>query len=313
MKSKKILITGVNGQDGSYLAEIFLRNGYLVYGIGKQIKSKWIKSGKDFFYIKADLNNGKNFKKILVNIKPDSIYHIAAHHESSDNGYLDQFDSIFNVNTFITKIILDYIKDNNRKIFFYYASSNLELELRVNKSFFDREQPHYYYRLSKFLSTSLIEEYRKKYNLRICIIWLYNHESIRRSSRFFIPKILDALKKSISNKSFKTEVKYLDFFCDWGDAQEFMEILYKFSKKKLRHDLIIATGTAINARSFVSNLFFKYGLDYKDHIISLVNNPNKIKPITADISKLVELNLAPKKKILNTIFNIGVQKNEIKN
>jgi GDPmannose 4,6-dehydratase len=297
--NKKFFVIGVNGQDGKYISELIIQSQNKVIGVAKQNKSKFFKNSKYFNYIKLNLERPKILSTLLKKYKPDFILNFAALHGSSEVNWNVNFQKSFKVNSLPTKLILDYISNYNPKCFYFYASSMRclknskkinEKSIRVNEDF---------YQISKNISEILINTYRKKFNIKSSICWFFQHESSIRGKEFFIPKIINILKKSIGDKSYFEKVNNLNFYCDWGSAEEYMKLVYKISLKKLNEDFVIGTGKTLKGNSFVKILFKKYGLNYKNHVGT--NNNKKInKKFLADISKLKKLlNDHPVKNIYN--------------
>lgn len=308
--NKKFCIIGANGQDGRYLSKLIIKSKNKVYGFGKQKHSKYFKNSKYFNYQKLNLNNLKILISKLKKIKPHFIINFAALHGSSQEEWNNDFEKSFKINTMPTKKILDYIASYNQKCFYFYASSMMclkntsvinEKTTRINEN---------NYQITKNLSEILINNYRKKFDLKSSIVWFFQHESIIRKKSFFIPKIVNILFKSLKDNNYHEKVDNLDFFCDWGSAEEYMKIIYKIVENKLGEDFIIGTGKTLRGRDFVKNLFRNYNLDYKNHVGV---NKNKLinKKFKAQNKKLRKiLNVSPTEdiysvsnKILKNLFN----------
>ena len=301
---KKFLVIGANGQDGYYISKLIIKSKNYLLCIGRQKKSKFEKELKSFKYFQLNLKNSKKLLFLLKKIKPDFIINLAAFHGSSEKKWNNNLESSIEVNTIPTKIILEYISKYALNCFYFFASSILCLkkDKKINeKSKRINKNP---YQISKNNSEVLINDFRKKYSIKASIAWFFQHESQHRQESFFIPKVLSILKKSISNNKYKSYVNNLNFYNDWGSAQEFMEIIFKIVKKKVNTDFVIATGKTHHATDVVNNLFKQYNLNYKDHIIEK-NRVKKSFKYTADISKLKKkINSFPKKNIYKVCSDI---------
>jgi GDPmannose 4,6-dehydratase len=285
--NKKAIILGINGQDGSYIGECLLSKGYYVIGIGRQDKSKWIGESASFEYISLDLINTRELIEIL-NIKdPSIIYHAAAIHGSAGFNYENHWQEVHVVNTHITHAIMEYLRLQNFDCKFVYLSSSKVFETYssfINES--TRRKSDCIYTITKNAATDLIHYYRSHHNIKSSIVWTFNHESERRSSLYFINKLVKSLIISKYDSNANTRFSNLDFWCDWGSAKEFMKILIKISENHVGQDFILATGKQIFARDLVKDLFNKHGLDYLAHISEENVLKNASKPAIADISKL---------------------------
>jgi GDPmannose 4,6-dehydratase len=273
------LVLGVNGQDGSFLAERLLAEGYCVVGVGRQDTSRWISSHcPNFTYCQYDLSDAENFPKLVESFSPDYIYHAAAIHGSAGFDYEEVWYSAHAVNTLITHAALEYCRANVKCRFIYLSSSkvfnysdgDLITEGTTKKS-------DCIYSITKNSSSNLIEYYRKRHGVSASIVYTFNHESIRRNRDFFIPKIVNILQKSIGDHRYREDVYSLSFFCDWGCAKEYMDLVFEISSQAIGNDFVVATGNTLFGKDFVSELFSRYGLRAEDHVneTSAVINQNK--------------------------------------
>jgi GDPmannose 4,6-dehydratase len=287
---EKALVLGVNGQDGSYLADHLLSRGYLVVGVGRQAESKWVPSHPSFSYISANLEDITQFDWLIRKVKPDSVYHFAAIHGSAGFKYENYWKDAHHVNTIITHSILEYARKRSVNSFkLIYASSTKAFSpaRKVQISESSERQSTCIYSITKNAATDLIFYYRKNHNINSTVIWLANHESPRRSGSFFIPRVVNILASSLRNNSHQETVRDLDFWCDWGSASEYMSIVIDIAEKAIGNDFVLATGEAKWAADFVKDLFLKYGLNASNHIIqSNKSNTAKDSFINIDVSHL---------------------------
>jgi len=292
--AKKALVLGVNGQDGSYLCERLLSLGWEVVGVGKQVESRWVKSSAMYNYKSLDLSDLESFETLLNSTRIDSIFHFAAIHGSAGFNYESHWKKIYNVNVASVHGALEYFRRNNPQGILVYASSS--------KVFFDKslapviseESPRFstcIYTTTKNSATDLINYYRDRHKITASVVWLFNHESTRRDVSYFIPQIVSTLKQSIVDATYKRQIDSLNFFCDWGDADEYMNIIVNLSIQKPGVDYIIASGNTWYAEDYVSTLFAQYNLDWRDHITIRSSDKNKIHPKwNVNIKKLTTIN-----------------------
>jgi GDPmannose 4,6-dehydratase len=284
---KKALVLGVNGQDGSFISEVLLKKGYYVVGLGRQIKSKWIPESVFYKYINLNLANLEELIVTLKTHKPNVVYHVAAIHGSAGFNYEMYWQEAHVINTQVTHAILEYMREDNKEGKLVYVSSSKVFESDgdfINES--TRRKSDCIYTVTKNASTDLINYYRTRHDVTGSVIWTFNHESARRSERYFINKLITALAMSKSDKSAITNFSNLDFWCDWGSAKEYMKILVNISESHIGQDFIIATGMQHYARDLVSDLFESHNLDYRKHISEENVIKNILRPPHADISKL---------------------------
>lgn len=275
------LVIGVNGQDGSYLAERLLASGYSVIGIGRQKQSEWVSQDCDrYTYCQYDLSNAATFGDVLKKFAPDYIYHAAAVHGSAGFNYEAVWHSTHAVNSLITHAALEYCRVNVNSRFVYLSSSkvfsfsngDVVTEETTRKS-------DCIYSITKNTSSSLIEYYRKQHLVNASVVYTFNHESVRRSRDFFIPKIVNILRKSMRDPQYQEGVSNLSFFCDWGCAKEYMDLVVDISHKAIRSDFVVASGSTLWAKDFVRELFSRYGLSAGDHVyeVAPLNNREKVR------------------------------------
>jgi GDPmannose 4,6-dehydratase len=308
---KKFFVIGVNGQDGKYLSEIIIKSKNKVLGIGRQNRSKYFKDSKYFNYKNLDLENSRELDVLLRKFEPDYVINFAAMHGSSEKMWNNNLERSIKINTIPTKIILDYISNKNSNCFYFYASSMRCLRQEQKISEISQRINFDFYQITKNLSEILINNYRKKFNIKASVCWFFQHESKIRKKDFFIPKIVNILKKSIKDRKYYKKVDNLDFYCDWGSAEEYMSIVMKLISKRINQDFVIGTGNTLKGNIFVKELFKKYGLNYKDHVG--VKNKKKIssEKFKADISKLKSfLKIYPIKNIYNVCEDMLMSNNK---
>lgn len=300
------LVLGVNGQDGSYLAEALIALGRQVIGVGRQEFSKYIKDSEYFTYRQLDIANTQELVIFLDELSPTKIYHVAAIHGAAGFKYEDKWMDTHSVTTLSVHAILEYLRLKGAGSLIYTSSS---------KAFGESPPPivsentkrisSCIYSIAKNSATDLIHYYRAKYGVCASVLWTFNHESPRRGIEYFIPKIVNCLANALKNPGHKTEVFTLNFYSDWSDACELMNIAISVSDRDLPEDFIFASGNTVFARDFVSHLFSKFGLDYRNHIIEENYSEATLSKWNADISKMRSvLECSPKISIFETCYQI---------
>ena len=297
MKKKVALITGVNGQDGSYLAEFLLSKGYLVHGIIRRsstintarldhIYEDPLKSNKKFFLYYGDLSDTSFINRIIDKTKPDEIYNLAAQSHVQVSFDIPEYTTDINATGSLR--ILEKIKNSNskKKIKFYQASTsemfgNTQKKKQNENTLFNPQSP---YAVSKIYSYYITKLYRESFDLFACNGILFNHESPRRGETFVTRKITLGLNDLINGNKKNIILGNLNAKRDWGHAKEYAEMQWKIMQHKYPEDFVISTGKSYSIKQFVElsfklvgiNLFWKgKGLNEKG-IIKKINN-KKIK------------------------------------
>lgn len=310
---KKIVVLGVNGQDGSFLAEKLIRNGETVIGVGRQKNIRRELKNLPITYVQLDLIDVLKYESFLSHYKPDIIYHVAAVHGSSGFNYELKWKSVHAVNTSIVHASLEYLrrsKTNPEIIYFGSAKMFGDLTGRTINEQSDLISSCIY-SITKNSAANLLKYYRKKHRSKVSILWLFNHESPRRDISYFIPTIINILCEAKNNLNYKKQIYSLDFWCDWGSAEEYMGLIANNHQKIIGEDFIIATGKTLWARNFVKKLFEIYGLNYLNHV-NVKNTNFEINGSLwkADITKLLNIsNDFPKRSILDVCNEIISLKN----
>lgn len=264
MKKKIALITGITGQDGSYLAEFLLKKNYIVHGIKRRSSSiNTLRidhiyqgpniSNRNFILHYGDLSDGSSIRNLIYQIKPDEIYNLGAQSHVKVSFEIPEYTS--EINGMGVLKILECIKEINgkKKIKFYQASSSeifggIGKKLLNEKSVFNPRSP---YAISKLFGYYMTKNYRESYNLYACNGILFNHESPRRGETFVTKKICDTLKKIINNDEKFLLIGNLEARRDWGHAKEYVEMMWKMLQLKKPEDFIISTGKEYSVRDFI--------------------------------------------------------------
>lgn len=286
----KALITGITGQDGSYLAELLLSKGYEVYGGIRRSASPnlWrIKHILDKIHVvELDLLDGNSIYKAVADIHPNEIYNLAALAFVPTSWI--QPELTFKINTLGVIKFLDAIKDIDRKIKFYQASTsemfgNTEQFPQNEKTAFHPTSP---YSVSKVAAHFAVMDYRDKYDLFACCGILFNHESPRRGLEFVTRKITNAVARINLGLENSISLGNLDAKRDWGYALEYVEAMYLMLQKDRPDNYIIATEESHSVEEFLQYAFAYVGLDYREYykINPAYLRANDVNIVQADMS-----------------------------
>jgi len=299
---KVALITGITGQDGSYLAELLLSKGYEVHGIVRRVALEdethrlWRirKILKDINLHAGSLESYASLFNIILKIKPNEVYHLAA---QSYVGYSfeDEFSTL-NININGTHYLLSAVKEfADSKIKFYFAGSS-EMFGKV-KSIPQNEDtvfnPRSSYGISKVTGYHLTKNYREAYKLHASNGILFNHESPRRGFEFVTRKISHAVARIKKGSKEKLKLGNMKAKRDWGHAKDFVEAMWLMLQRDNPGDYVVGTGEEHSVDEFAKKAFGHVGLNYKDHIVidQKLMRPAEVDTLLADSSKA--------KKILN--------------
>ena len=294
---KKIaLITGITGQDGSYLAELLLAKGYTVHGIVRRVALEdethrlWRikKILSDITLHAGSLESYATLFNIILKIKPNEVYHLAA---QSYVGYSfeDEF-STFNMNINCTHYILSALKEfATNKVKFYFAASS-EMFGKVKESPQNENTPFHPrspYGISKSTGFELTRNYREAYNLHASSGILFNHESPRRGLEFVTRKITHAVARIKCNLQKKIKLGNIQSRRDWGYAKDYVNAMWLMVQQENPDDYVIGTGIEHSVEEFAEIAFSHVGLNYKDYveIDKKLVRPAEVDTLIADCKK----------------------------
>lgn len=276
-KMKKALITGITGQDGSYLAELLLEKGYEVHGIIRRSSSFntgriehlyqdfHSKDAKIFLHY-GDLADSSALSRLLEKIQPDEIYNLAA--QSHVRVSFDIPEYTADVVGLGTIRILDAIKETKINTRFYQASTS-ELYGKVAETPQTEKTPFYPrspYACAKLYSYWITVNYRESYDIYACNGILFNHESPRRGETFVTKKITHAIARILKKEQDKLYLGNLDAKRDWGYAKDYVEAMWLMLQQEKAEDYVIATGETHSVREFLDEAFGLVGLDWKKYV-----------------------------------------------
>jgi GDPmannose 4,6-dehydratase len=280
-KQKTALITGITGQDGSYLAELLLEKGYMVHGI-KRRASSFNTQRIDHLYIDqhennvkfklhyGDLTDAMNLTRIIQEIQPDEIYNLGA--MSHVKVSFDMPEYVGNVDGLGTLRILEAVRllGLTEKTRIYQAStSELYGGLAINKNaagFYDENSAFYPrspYGVAKIYAFWITKNYREAYHMFACNGILFNHESPRRGETFVTRKITMAIAAIAAGKQDYLFLGNLNSQRDWGHAKDYVEAMWRILQQDAPEDYVIATGVTTTVRDFVRMAFAEVGISIR--------------------------------------------------
>jgi GDPmannose 4,6-dehydratase len=293
--TKKALITGITGQDGSYLAEFLLKKGYEVHGIVRRVAIEdpehrlWrVRHILDKLTLHpASMESYASIFKVIDQVKPDECYHLAAQSFVSYS-FEDEFSTI-NTNINGTHYVLSAIKEKAPNCKFYFAGSSemfglvKETPQNENTPFHPRSP----YGISKVAGFDLTRNYREAYNLFACSGILFNHESPRRGFEFVTRKISNAVAKIKLGLSKELKLGNLEAKRDWGFAGDYVKAMWLMLQQDEPDDYVIATGETHSVKEFAEIAFSHVGLDCRDYLISdeIFFRPAEVHQLKGDYSK----------------------------
>ena len=293
--TKTALITGITGQDGSYLAEFLLKKGYKVHGIVRRVALEdethrlWRirKILNDIQLHAASLESYSSLFKIIHKIKPNEVYHLAAQSYVTYS-FEDEF-STFNSNINGTHYVLSAVKEFASDIKFYFAASSemfgkvKETPQTENTGFYPRSA----YGISKLTGYYLVRNYREAYNLFASNGILFNHESPRRGFEFVTRKISHSVARIKKGLQKKIKLGNIKSKRDWGHAQDYVEAMWLMLQQDKPEDYVVGTGIAHTVENFAEKAFKHVGLNFKDHLV-VDNNllrPSEVDSLLANYTK----------------------------
>lgn len=315
MAAKVALITGIGGQDGSYLAELLLEKGYLVRGIIRRASSpntqriehlinkyQHLRASDDEnspFVVKyADLTDSNSIRSIIEKYQPDEIYNLGA--QSHVGISFENAESTFNINALGALRILETLRQLKSKCRYYQASSS---EMFGTSPPPQNEStpmiPQSPYGIAKLAAYHLTKLYRNAYGLFACNGILFNHESPRRGYNFVTRKITKEIAKIIVGEIDKIILGNLDAMRDWGFSKEYVEAMWMILQQDKADDFVIATEETHTVREFAKLAFELLGLNYENYVESSTQykRPAEVPALLGDSTKAKKiLNWQPKVK-----------------
>jgi len=292
MNAKKAVITGISGQDGAYLSEYLLSKGYEIFGITRSyssnttVKLKKLNIEKQLNIEECDLTDYASVLNLLLKIKPDEIYNLAA--QSSVGISFQQPIGTIQFNSISVLNILEIIRLFLPNTRFYQASSSemygnvIDLPI-TEKSIYNPASP---YAISKVSSHMMVKLYRESYNIFACNGILFNHESVLRDDNFFIKKLISNAVKLKSGLLDKIILGNIDIKRDFGYSPSYVQAMHLMLNHTIADDFIICSGKSILLRDIVNYVFEKLDISLdKLEIDKSLYRPSEIEDIYGDNSK----------------------------
>jgi len=293
---KKAFITGIAGQDGSYLAEYLLEMGYEVHGIVRrnstpEHQESRINHIED--YIKTyygDLTDHSSIHKLLSDIKPDEIYNIGAQSHVRISFEIPVFTAQTNAVGVLN--MLEAYRSVCPESKFYQASSSEMFGSSVDEDGFQREttpmNPVSPYGCTKVFGYNIVRNYRKAYNLFASNGILFNHESPRRGTNFVTNKVVKAAVRIKKGLQENLELGNLDSYRDWGHSKDYVKAMHLILNHNVSDDFVVATGESRSVRDMCEYVFSQLGLNYENHIIQNQKflRPEELKYLKGDSNKI---------------------------
>lgn len=296
---KKALITGINGQDGSYLAEFLLDKGYEVHGTLKRNSVSENQTARlDQIYHKiilhyADLTDLSSLISVVKNTEPDEIYNLAA--QSHVRISFDQPIYTANVTGLGTLNLLEAVRVINPSIKIYQASSSEMFGNSIDDDGFQREttplHPVSPYGCAKVFSYNIVKNYRNSYNMFISNGILFNHESPRRGTNFVTNKVCKEAVKIKLGLSNSLSLGNLDATRDWGHAKDYVKAMWMILQQEKPDDFVCSTGISHSVGDLCSYVFKKLELNWEDWVKldEKYLRPEELNDLKGDSTKLRQL------------------------
>jgi GDPmannose 4,6-dehydratase len=301
MAQKKALITGITGQDGSYLAEFLLSKGYEVHGIIRR-SSSFNTHRIDHIYIDphepgarlflhyGDLTDSEQISNIIYNIKPDEIYHLGA--QSHVRVSFDLAEYTGNVTALGTTRILEAVRKSGNKVRFFQASSSEMFGSAKPPQDEDTPfKPRSPYACAKVYAYWMVKNYRDGYQIFASNGIMFNHESPRRGETFVTRKITRAVAAILAKKQDYLYLGNLKAKRDWGYAPEYVEAMWRILQLDKPDDFVLGTGESHSVEEFVIEAFSYVGLDWKKYvkIDPYYFRPTEVEELRANPTKAKEI------------------------
>lgn len=277
MADRIALVTGITGQDGSYLAELLLEKGYAVHGVVRRtsnlarsriehLRNDEALYDKRLFLHYGDLSDGTTLRRIFAQVGPTEVYHLAG--QSHVGLSFEIPESTCEEVGMATLRLLEIVRDQKASVKFYHASTS-EIFGRAADSPQTEEtplRPANPYGCAKAFATQLVQVYRQSYGVFACNGILYNHESPRRGENFVTRKIANAAARIAKGLEDELVLGDLESRRDWGHAREYVEAMWRMLQHKTADDYVVATGETHSVRDFVEAAFAVVHLPWEKYV-----------------------------------------------
>ena len=298
MPKRRALITGITGQDGSYLLEFLLAKGYEVHGAVRRVAledpehrlSRIMRYREQVHLHPASLESYASLYQVVAKAMPDECYHLAA--QSFVSYSFDDEFSTLNTNINGTHYLLSALKNNAPACRVYFAGSSemfgkVEETPQTERT---RFHPRSTYGISKVAGFDLTRNYREAYGLHASSGIMFNHESPRRGFEFVTRKISSGVARIAAGTQSELRLGNLDAQRDWGHAREYVEAMWLMLQEPEPDDYVVATGEMHSVREFAAAAFSWVGLDYRDYVTKdpVLFRPAEVNLLLGDASKARE-------------------------
>lgn len=300
---KKALITGISGQDGSYLAELLLEKGYEVHGVVRRSSNFVIEENMgdrlsgltqatklNLHY--GDLSDFGSIAGIVKRVQPDEVYNLGAMSDVRVSFDIPEYTG--DITGLGVVRVLEAVRNNGKKDTKFYQASSSELYGKVTEvpqTELTSMYPQSPYACSKLFAHTICRNYRESYGMFISSGILFNHESPRRGPNFVTRKITLGIANILMGKQKKIYLGNLDAKRDWGYAPEYVEAMWRMLQQEKPDDFVIATGETHTVREFLEEAFGIVGLSWQDHveINSEFFRPSEVDVLQGDPTKAKEI------------------------
>ena len=309
MTPRKALITGITGQDGSYLAELLLSQGYEVHGIVRRVALEdpenrlgRLEAVRSRLHLHAgSVESYASIHQVIGKVSPDECYHLAA--QSFVSYSFDDEFSTLQININGTHYLLAALKSLVPACRIYFAGSSEMFGKAedVPQTERTRFHPRSTYGISKVAGFELARNYREAYGMHVSSGILFNHESPRRGFEFVTRKITSGVARILAGKTRELRLGNLDAKRDWGHAREYVHAMWLMLQQPAPDDYVVATGEMHSVQEFVQVAFGLAGLDYKDYVVI---DPELYRPSEVNV---LQGNSSKARQVLGWRHNIGFQ------
>ena len=294
----KALITGISGQDGSYLTEYLLELGYDVYGIvrrhsvAENQSARLVDTNHRIKTFYGDLTDELSLYRIVEEVKPDEVYNLAAMSHVRISTDMPAFT--IKTNSLGVLNMLEVVRTVVPKARFYQASSSEmfgnSIEPGGMQTLTTPMHPVSPYGCSKVLGYNLVRHYRNGFKMHACNGILFNHESPRRGTNFVTNKVVKTAVQIKKGMVDKLELGNMDSCRDWGHSYDYVRGMHKIINHEVPDDFIIATGDTYSVRDMCDHVFARLDMDYKDYVVQNPKymRPEELKYLRGDSSKIRE-------------------------
>jgi GDPmannose 4,6-dehydratase len=298
MANKRALITGITGQDGSYLTELLLEKGYDVYGLVRRVAledpehrlSRLLPVLHRINLRAGSIDSYASVHEVIANVRPDECYHLAA--QSFVSYSFDDEFSTLNANINGTHFVLAALRRLAPECRFYFAGTSEMFGHvdQVPQNELTRFQPRSSYGISKVAGFHLTRNYREAYGMHASSGILFNHESPRRGYEFVTRKITSGVARILAGRAKDLPLGNLDAKRDWGHAREYVQAMWLMLQQSSPDDYVIATGETHTVGEFAQAAFAEVGLDYRAYVTDdqRLYRPSEVNILQGDYSKARE-------------------------